>query len=74
MTKTLSIRTKTDPDGHLRLDMPLAKSAIGISITVVFDENAQSGRKPSDYPLRSKAIRYERPFEGVAEKDWEALQ
>jgi hypothetical protein len=26
------------------------------------------------YPLRGQAVHYERPFEGVAETDWDALQ
>lgn len=26
------------------------------------------------YPLRGQPVHYDRPFEGVAEADWEALQ
>ena len=43
--KTLQINTKTDRDGHLRLDMPLARSGMAISVIVVMDENATAAGK-----------------------------
>ena len=43
--KTLQINTKTDRDGHLRLDMPLARSATAISLIVVMDDKASSKGK-----------------------------
>lgn len=43
--KTIHIDTKTDHDGHLRLDMPLANAVIGVSLTVVVeDAGVQSGQ------------------------------
>jgi len=33
--KTLQIKTTTDRDGHLRLDMPLARSDIDVNVIVV---------------------------------------
>jgi hypothetical protein len=36
--RTLQISTKTDHDGHLRLDVPLARSAADVSVIVVMAE------------------------------------
>lgn len=36
--KTIQINTTTDRDGHLRLDMPLAQSAMDIRVTIVMDD------------------------------------
>lgn len=40
---------------------------------VVSGEDGKEG-KGRRYPLRGKRIRYTRPFEGVAETDWDALR
>jgi hypothetical protein len=42
--RTLQISTKTDRDGHLRLDMPLARSVVDISVIVVMAEVPNQGR------------------------------
>jgi hypothetical protein len=43
--KTVHINTKTDRDGHLRLDMPLAHSVMDISVIVVMDDNSSPKNK-----------------------------
>ena len=43
--RTLQINTRTDPDGHLRLDMPLARSATDLSVIIVMNNpSPQRGR------------------------------
>lgn len=36
--KTIQISAKTDTDGHLRIDMPLAHPAMDVSLIVVMGE------------------------------------
>ena len=45
--KTLHVNTRTDQDGHLRLDMPLAQSTTNISLIVIM-EDQQSGKRKHD--------------------------
>ena len=42
--KTLQISTRTGPDGHLRIDMPLARPAAELSVIIVM-EGGTSPRK-----------------------------
>ena len=34
----------------------------------------ESPKPNGQYPLRGKPVRYDRPFDGVAERDWKARQ
>jgi hypothetical protein len=37
MVKTLQISTRTDLDGHLRLDVPIARSPVDLSVIIVMN-------------------------------------
>ena len=43
--KTLHVNTRTDEDGHLRIDMPLAQSATDISLIVIMEDPPPEKRK-----------------------------
>lgn len=46
----------------------------GRKVDVLIRESAQEATRASLYPLRGKPVDYREPFEGVAEKDWGALE
>lgn len=46
----------------------------GTKVEVIIHERSQQPSGESPYPLRGKPIRYLKPFESVAENEWEILQ
>lgn len=46
----------------------------GEKVEVIIMARAESRERKERYPLRGKPIRYTAPFDGVAEKDWNALK
>lgn len=40
MVRTLQINARTDGDGHLRLDMPIAHSSVDLSLIIVMNSLA----------------------------------
>jgi len=45
MVRTLQINTRTDRDGHLRLDMPIARASVDLSVIIVMSPlPARKGR------------------------------
>ena len=63
--KTLHIHTKTDRDGHLRLDMPLARSMMDISLIVVMDDG---GKPKGKYNCADLVGRLKWTGDGVKEQ------
>ena len=58
--------------------LPELRPLIGKDVEIiVLDESDEEGKHPSavaQYPLRGSVLRYDEPFEPVAEDDWEALR
>ncbi|NOX62262.1 MAG: hypothetical protein GXP42_10030 [Chloroflexi bacterium] len=46
----------------------------GEEVEVIVRRREESKKRHQRYPLRGAPIRYEKPFESVAETEWEALQ
>ena len=68
----LHLQTVVAGDGTLTLHgMP---SLAGHRVDVVVRDTASPRPEAARYPLRGKPLRYDRPFDGVAEADWEAGQ
>lgn len=76
----LHIRRHIDSD---TLRIPELRELIGRDVEILVREvegpDDQKPRMPSvgaegEYPLRGSVLRYDDPFEPVAEDDWEALQ
>jgi hypothetical protein len=63
---------KVIPDtGKVELDaLPFAAGSV-VEIIVIGPEKETNGHRPS---LKGSVIKYDNPFEPVAENDWEALQ
>ncbi len=47
---------------------------VGEKVEVIVMARAKLREMNERYPLRGKPIRYAAPFDGVAEKDWNALK
>jgi hypothetical protein len=70
--QTYHIETTMTNDGTLTIDeLPFH---IGEKIEVILRRRNHEKQPPQKYPLRGKLIRYDNPFESVAENDWDALQ
>lgn len=46
----------------------------GEKIEVILRRRSLEKQSNEKYPLRGKLIRYDHPFESVAENDWDAMQ
>lgn len=52
----MQIDAKTDSDGHLRLDVPLCRPSIGLSVLLVWDQN--KGVKQYDFSDLAGRLRW----------------
>jgi hypothetical protein len=66
------LQTVVGGDGTLTLrGLP---SLAGHRVDVLVRDAAVAAAPTAKYPLRGKRLRYEKPFDSVAEADWEAGQ
>lgn len=64
------IQTVVGGDGTLTLrGLP---SLAGHKVDVLVRDTASGATQTAKYPLRGKPLRFQQPFEGVAEADWDA--
>jgi hypothetical protein len=68
--ETYIIKTKVTKDGKIAIKLPFRP---GQKVEVIVRE-LEKTEPANPYPLRGLPYRYEKPFESVAEDDWEALQ
>ena len=62
--------TVVSEDGKIVLDAQPFRAGDRVEVTVT---GPSSGSEhPTPYPLRGKPVRYDRPFDPVAEHEWEA--
>ena len=72
MLQTYRVETTVSEKGVLMVrGLPFYK---GEKVEVIIFSPARQTAKATRYPLRSKLIRYDAPFESVAEDDWGALR
>lgn len=70
--QTYHIETTVTSDGTVTImGLPFR---IGEKIEVVLRRRNDEKPPKEKYPLRGKLIRYDHPFESVAENDWNTLQ
>ncbi len=70
--QTYHIETTVTSDGTVTImGLPFR---IGEKIEVVLRRRNDEKTPKEKYPLRGKLIRYDHPFESVAENDWNTLQ
>jgi hypothetical protein len=71
--QAIKIETILEKDGMIALDKLPFRAGARVEIIVI-----ESSKPPepvsSLYPLRGTVMRYDDPFEPVAESDWEALR
>ena len=71
--QAVKIETILEKDGMIALDKLPFRAGARVEIIVI-----ESPEPPepvsSSYPLRGTVMRYDDPFEPVAESDWEALR
>jgi hypothetical protein len=70
--KTYHIQTTVSNDGTLTIEGLPFQAGDKVEVIVRGRVAKMSNREP--YPLHSKPIRYENPFESVAENAWEILK
>ena len=56
------------------IHVPEARELIGRDVEIVVREIESPAEWIERYPLRGSVLRYDGPFEPVAEEDWEALR
>ena len=70
--QTLHVETTCTESGVITLrNLPIHE---GDSVEVVVIARSSAASVQDRYPLRGEALEYIRPFEPVAENDWEATQ
>jgi hypothetical protein len=70
--QTYHIATTITSDGTLTINgLPFR---VGEKIEVILRHHNHKKQPKGKYPLRGKLVRYDNPFESVAENDWNALQ
>lgn len=63
--------TKVEPNGTIILrGLPFPE---GDKVIVVITTRSAQNVQTTNYPLRGLAVKYQHPFEPVAENEWEAL-
>jgi NAD(P)H-flavin reductase len=67
---TYVTKTKVTKDGKIAIKLPFRP---GQYVEVIV-RNLPKKERANPYPLRGLPYRYEKPFESVAENDWEALK
>ncbi len=69
MATTVRIKRHLDSE---TVHLPEVRDLVGRDVEIVVRE-LEPGLAPTDrYPLRGSVLRYDEPFEPVAEDDWEA--
>lgn len=68
--ETFTTKTKVTKDGKIAIKLPFRAGHI-VEVTV---RDIDKKKLDNPYPLRGLPYRYEKPFESVAEDDWEALK
>ena len=72
MLQTYRVETTVSEKGVLTVrGLPFYK---GEQVEVIIFHPARQTAKATRYPLRGKLIRYDAPFESVAEDDWDVLR
>jgi hypothetical protein len=70
--KTYRVETTVSSDGTVTVKgVPFHP---GDQVEVVVRRRDGGRHRKQRYPLRGKPIRYDEPFESVAEEDWDALK
>lgn len=70
--QTYHIETVISEAGVLNIKgLPLHK---GEKVEVIVKSQSPPKNKKNPYPLRGKPIHYERPFDSVAENEWDAVK
>ena len=69
---TYRVETIVAPGGTITLKGVPFRA--GEKVEVIILSRKPRRAEASRYPLRGKPVRYQAPFESVAEEDWEALQ
>lgn len=70
-TQAYRIETVITEDGLLKLHGPFRA---GDSVEVIVLNRPTESDSKNRYPLRGLPLRYDRPFNPVAEEDWDATQ
>ena len=68
--ETYITKTTVTKDGKIAVKLPL-RPGQKVEVTV---RDLKKKNRTNPYPLRGLPYRYEKPFEGVAEGDWEVLK
>jgi hypothetical protein len=72
MLQTYRVETTVSEKGVLTVrGLPFHK---GEKVEVIILSPARQSAKTTRYPLRGKLIRYDAPFDSVAEGDWDVLR
>jgi hypothetical protein len=69
MAETVRVRRHLDSE---TVYLPEAKELVGRDVEIMVREIGAAERPSELFPLRASVIKYEDPFEPVAEEDWEA--
>ncbi len=69
MKATVRVRRHLDSE---TVYLPEAKGMLGKDVEIVIREVAVESPGTERFPLRGSVLKYEGPFEPVAEEDWEA--
>ncbi len=70
MTQVVRVQRHLDSD---TVHLPEAHGLIGRDVEIVIREVEGETQRGEPSPLRGSVLRYDEPFEPVAEDDWEAL-
>lgn len=68
--ETFITKTTVTKDGKIAVKLPFRAGHI-VEVVV---RDLEKKERDNPYPLRGLPYRYDKPFESVAEEDWEALQ
>lgn len=69
MKTTVRVRRHLDSE---TIYLPEAKELLGKEVEIVVRELDETAEPADQFPLRGSVLKYEDPFEPVAEEDWEA--
>ncbi len=69
MKATVRVRRHLDSE---TIYLPEAKELLGKEVEIVVRELDETAEPADQFPLRGSVLKYEDPFEPVAEEDWEA--
>jgi len=69
MKATVRVRRHLDSE---TVYLPEAKGLLGKDVEIVVREVDEAAEPADQFPLRGSVLKYDDPFEPVAEEDWEA--